>query len=110
MGLYDNVRCLMPDDEGKDIKGYTFQTKDLECYLTDVVIRENGRLYYGTLSTNYKFIPGPEDRGDPEYKDFYGYLMHGYIRMYDRIAGATGEWIEYHIKFTDGVVESITRI
>lgn len=57
MGLFDYIRCQFPLPV-KEAQEEVFQTKDLENFLGDFVIREDGTLW----NTEYDY----EDQSDPD--------------------------------------------
>ena len=93
MGMYDNVRCVLPLPDG--FEGNLFQTKSFEApYMRGLVIAEDRRLYE-EIDGERKLV-----------KDY-----HGYINFYefDHIIDGKGYgWHEYDAKFTDGECVEIT--
>jgi hypothetical protein len=85
MSLFDDVtvRYPLPDPDMQDA---AFQTKDLLNTLTQFTITEEGRLLAGDREMDY----------------------HGDIAIYAFHPARPG-LMTYHVRFTHGLVESITR-
>lgn len=107
MGLFDYVRTLhkLPNDAHQDM---LFQTKDLDSFMEEYIILEDGRLAK-------KFIKG-EWVSDDTIKFTGGffktteewwetYPITGSIQMY--ALDADENWVEYRVVFINGVVDSI---
>lgn len=75
-----------------------WQTKDLDCTLTDIYITTDGELEI------IRFDSGLEDLNKKTVKLNY----HGYVHFYDILPG--GEWVEFRAKFTDGKLDKIETL
>jgi len=95
MGLFDTIHCEypLPDARHQDLE---FQTKDLECLLSNYTITRDGRLVLHAHQGKRGL-----DR-DIEWP------LHGDLRFYTSIK-TSGEsiWVEYVARFTHGLVEWI---
>jgi hypothetical protein len=130
MGLYDNIKCLypLPDNPPENIKKQAlegnFQTKDLECFLEDYTITEEGELIHHAV--RYDFVPEEERPyyGKPEWitKPFtrsFGSMKTTFtgdekekgtfaLNFYTTNA-ETDEWYEYVALFKGGKLIAIER-
>ena len=95
MGMFDTIHCEypLPDTRHQDLE---FQTKDLECLLSNYTITCDGRLVLHARGGRRGL-----DR-DIEWP------LHGDLRFYTSIK-ISGEsiWVEYVARFTHGLVEWI---
>ena len=116
--LYISIDKLPISDQEKQRIGVNpeWQTKDLDCTLTEVHITDEGELKINRW--NYKEVPKNERPYPVEdgLRGLYGSLRrenerletiphHGYINFY---ANINDEWYEFNAKFTDGKLESIS--
>lgn len=92
MGLFDTVRCEypLPDQQHQDLE---FQTKDLERCLESYTITQEGRLVWHARRGRRGPIRDIE------------WPLHSDVRIYAPDPSKT--WIEYVVRFTDGLVEWI---
>jgi len=112
MGMFDYVRSEreLPD-------GYTgeLQSKDFDCAMTIILIRDDGRL----LIEDSDWEPVPDDELPYPDMPFIGCMrtvnrrwrdldFHGIFNFYGGYH--TGEWREYNAKFTDGQLVEIVQI
>jgi hypothetical protein len=127
MGLFDKVRCEypLPDAEMQD---ETFQTKSLDCDMSDYTITRDGCLILH--QARYELVPEEErpNWGKPEWDSsdtakFAGSLKavpvgeveipyHGDIWFYTSKVGEDGkikDWFEYQARFTDGRLQWIRK-
>lgn len=112
MGMFDDIRYsgALPDGiTGEDCES-SFQSKDLECALTQYEIREDGRLWFLAFELVARQrgpdMPGesPFERRNERWLDSE---YHGMLRFYGN--DRHGAWHEYVAKFTDGnLVEIVT--
>jgi hypothetical protein len=116
--LYINTDKLPVSDEEKKLFGKKpdWQTKDLDCTLTKVIITDDGLLQ--TERFNYKIVP-KEERPHPNDDGIMGLIgsfqkenitletldYDGIINFY---CDFEGKWYEFYAKFTDGRLVSIT--
>lgn len=100
MGMYDNLICKHPLPDGYATRKCTFQTKDFECILQDIVIEEDGSLvvgeekrphFHGTIEfyhTNVvaigKGFVSTEDNTDPWFREYTAFYTYGKL---DKIEG-----------------------
>ena len=136
MGMFDDVKCsyLLPDPAAQEIH---FQTKDLDCTMSQYEITAEGRLVehcWKWERTPVAELPDPtmpsfgvfrrvkdsHTLRDLDYHgdlNFYGSIHTGQLR---RIRLETGideahpgpepEYFDYVARFTDGVSTRITRL
>ena len=122
MGMFDNLYIntdkLPVSDEEKKLFGKNpdWQTKDLDCTLTKVIITDDGMLQIERF--NYKTVP-KEERPHPNDDGIMGLIgslqkenevletldYHGIINFY---CDFKGKWYDFYAKFTDGRLVSIT--
>ena len=121
MGMFDTVRSAYPLPHHQDSE---FQTKDLAFlvegemmggFLDDYEITAEGRLRVHRHEREWVEDPDAFFRGYlKSVNDWWEDVpdVHGDIRMYttDRQADGTSEWTEFKIRFTHGVVESVTEL
>ena len=121
MGMYDNLiintdKLPVTDEEKKLIgKNPNWQTKDFDCYLTEIYITDEGELKINRW--NYEEVSN-EERPYPNEEGLLGLIgslrrvnerletiqHHGYVNFYSYIGD---EWYEFFAKFTDGKLVSI---
>lgn len=114
MGMYDQVKCLYPlSVEGANERDY--QTKDLNCFLDNYEIREDGRLWHQEYEV--------EDHSDPNaegWRRLSGMMTRvekrwepcaytGEIRFYDSIEKTHPYrgWIEWSAYFHHGTLKEL---
>ena len=122
MGMFDTIfinnNMLPISDEEKKLIGETmeWQTKDLDCALSEVHITDDGQLI--VYRWDLECVP-KEERPYPDADGLLGLrgIMrrvnerlevihhHGYIKFYSFVGG---KWYQFSAKFTDGRLESIT--
>jgi len=124
MGMYDHLYVedlsLLPLTESER-EGLTteaeWQTKSLDCVLTDVYLTPDRRLE--VLNFEYEEVP-KEERPHPDKDGFMGMIgslrrvnerrvdtgHHGYLNFY---TSHKGERFKFRAKFTDGVMVEIVR-
>ena len=126
MGMFDNVKSDY--DLPEALPGVRYQTKSfgdgyVGGFMDDYTITKEGKLIFH--NTTYEVVPEEERPywGKPEWKknplmQVCGSMrvasvkdeeldFHGIINIYTEFQG---EWFEYEIKFTDGVVVDAKRI
>lgn len=121
MGMYDNLIIntdkLPVTDEEKKLIGENpgWQTKDFDCYLTEIYITDEGELKINRW--NYEEVPN-EERPYPNGEGLLGLMgslrrvnerleaiqHNGYVNFYSKIGD---DWYEFYAKFTDGKLVSI---
>ena len=116
MGMYDNftvdyplpVESWIPDKYKNhiyySIQADGFQSKSLNCILNNYYIDNNGYIYLDNIS----LFEEPEKRIDR--KKIY---FHGHISIYNSIFPEDDKkiiWLEYDLKFTDGLLVSATML
>lgn len=118
MGMYDNfivdyplpVESWLPDKYKSHIyyaiQADGFQSKSLSCALDNYYIDNNGHIYLDEIS----LFEEPEKRISRT-KIYF----HGHIRVYNSIFPDEEDnkkmiWLEYDLKFTDGLLVSATMI
>ena len=100
-----------------------WQTKDLDCMLTEVYITDEGELKVNRWE--YETVP-KEERPYPDDDGLLGNMgslkrvnqklevipYHGFIRFYTSLEGQDGshEWFEFSAKFTYGKLTGIRRV
>lgn len=99
-----------------------WQTKDLDCTLTEVYITDEGELKVNRWA--YETVP-KEERPYPDDEGLLGSMgslkrvnqrlevipYHGFIRFYTSLKEQEGrEWFEFSAKFTDGKLVGIRRV
>lgn len=100
-----------------------WQTKDLDCILTEVYITDEGELKVNRWE--YETVP-KEERPYPDDEGLLGSMgslkrvnqrleaipYHGYIRFYTSLESPEGsqEWFEFSAKFTNGKLVGIQRV
>ncbi len=124
MGMYDTLFIhadMLPVSDEEKIKigdAIDWQTKDLECIMTEVYITDDGEVKISCWE--YETVP-KEERPHPEEDGILGLCgsvrrinehletlpYHGYINFYSDVKG---EWYEFIAKFTDGKLVNIERI
>ena len=94
MGMFDEVIVEVPlRDEGEAIRvGGGWQTKDFRCLLDKLYITPYGRLEITNQETDELTVD----------LDFHG--------EFDFYTSRDGTWYEYRAKFTNGWLQSITRL
>ena len=119
--LYVEDLSLLPltESEREDLTIETeWQTKSLDCVLTDVYLTSDKRLE--EILFDMEEVPR-EERPHPDDDGFMGMMgslrrvnerrvdtgHHGYLNFYTQLAG---ELLEFTAKFTDGVMVSIDRV
>lgn len=121
MGMFDDVVCKYPLP---DCEETSFQTKDLENALFTYTITEEGRLLvekYGLESVPEEERPyyGTKDWDDNPISHVFGSLRrvdvrtedtchHGDVYIYT--INEQDEWIEFKIRFTEGVVSKVEKV
>lgn len=90
MGMYDTVRIEWSHPVIGDNAGLDFQTKRLDCWLNVYTITAEGRLVLTDSPYRDVLLTQPVDQN-----------YHGWLNVYT--SHAEGEWVEFNIKFTDGV-------
>jgi len=124
MGMYDHLYVedldLLPLTESERAGLTTeteWQTKSLDCVLTDAYLTPDKRLE--ELLFDMEEVPR-EERPHPDDDGFMGMIgslrrvnerrvdtgHHGYLNFY---TSHKGEWFEFKAKFTDGVMVEIVR-
>jgi hypothetical protein len=114
MGMFDTIEVDFPLPVASyiesPIKSYIsqsiyadgFQSKDLECLMDNYFIDNNGFLYKNGNS----MWESPKDIEPLKIKMYY----HGHLRVYnmvlleDDIDEQKTVWLEYDLKFTDGIL------
>ena len=129
MGMYDtlyiNTNRLPVTRAEKKLLGNNpeWQTKDLECVLTEVYITDEGELKVNQFE--YEHVPKKE-RPHPDAEGILSIAgslrrvdehletipYHGFIRFYTSMKDDQGSshWYEFSAKFTDGKLVGIERI
>lgn len=122
MGMFDTIfinnNMLPISDEEKKLIGENpnWQTKDLDCDLSEIYITDNGQLTINRWEL--ECVP-KEERPYPDADGLRGLIgsmrrvnerleviyHHGYIKFYSSVGG---KWYQFLAKFTDGRLESIT--
>jgi len=118
MGLYDSftvsyplpIKADIPDKYKAFIRASIdqdgFQSKDLDCIMDNYYIDNSGALYLEQSS----------DFEDPDFKiERTKKYFHGHLRIYNFIILDEDDlqskiWIEYDLKFTDGLLVCATMI
>ena len=124
MGMYDHLYVedlsLLPLTESERAGLTTeteWQTKSLDCVLTDAYLTPDKRLE--ELLFDMEEVP-KEERPYPDKDGFMGMIgslrrvnerrvdtgHHGYLNFY---TSHNGKWLEFRAKFTDGVMVEIVR-
>lgn len=120
MGMFDEIECKYPLPLPEDPKGFIgekyFQTKDFDCALDKYIIREDGTLWIHKVEyeypENYDFIPWTDVIS--EIKEKKSWLepvkVTTSIRIYNHVRseGEYDYWIQYNIKFADGIVNDVS--
>lgn len=120
MGMFDTVRCAYPLPNHQDEE---FQTKDLAHlvhgeptggFLDHYEITSDGRLRAHRHQRQWVDDPDAFLGGYlRSVKDWWEDLpdVHGDIRIYTSVKNAEGgsDWIEFVLRFTYGVVETVTE-
>lgn len=135
MGMFDTVICnyvlppvpysdLFPDLTFTPPQGTHFQTKDLECFMEEYVITEDGslirQLYNWVEYTEEEMAalpPAPFQRTGRRVSagtktcEFHGrFVMYTTFPIPEHLSHLINNahaWIDYEVKFTDGKLESI---
>lgn len=112
MGMFDYVHCEVPLPDGY---AGEFQTKDFNCFLSNILIRADGRLMIEDC--DWEEVP-LEERPAPNFpllgatrainKRWRDLDFHGDFRFYG--SRETGDWHEYLARFTHGDLEGIVVI
>jgi hypothetical protein len=115
MGMFDTLYVddkflpVLPELEERGIKFSSFQTKDLECFLFEYHIKEDGKLYKNNTYEkwyvgNNSFLDSEES--EKEELEFTPYT--GEILFYDCTTGNNGDsvFIDLKIKVIDGIVSA----
>lgn len=119
MSMFDYVRVCVPLPDGYvPSREDNFQTKDFDCSLTTVWMREDGRLLIEDFE--YEDVPKEERPypNDTGIKGIFGCLrkinlrwrdleFHGWFVFYDYVDGVSHE---YKAKYTDGKLMEIVAI
>lgn len=105
MGMYDAIRCdyPLPDPELQDAE---FQTKDLGQTLSRYRITADGRLCLSREVVDI-FDEGHRAPHREEPRSMEDKRYHGDINFYTYVGE---QRVEYHARFTHGVIEWIRRI
>ena len=127
MGMYDSISWgdnlpYSPEMQkiGLDKRDWVFQTKDLDCTLTNYIVQD-GKL------CEQKFKHNEWIEGDPAAKSFIDRLgrvsrrepylepvkITATVRMYDYRYGVLDQWdckVEYEVIFVDGKVKSVKLV
>lgn len=125
MGMFDHLYVedlsLLPltESERRSLTPATeWQTKSLDCILTNVYLTSNKRLE--VLQFDMEEVPQAE-RPYPDDDGIIGMMgsirrvnekrvdsnLHGYLNFY---TGHKGDWLEFTAKFTNGIMVEITRV
>lgn len=112
MGMFDEIRVelLLPDRS--EISTEWFQTKSFENVMTKYVITAKGELYeelwdWEWMEADTHWLGGYIQKIDGSYRREYLTDYHGDIIFYGSRPQSTGEWQNYHARFTNG---KLTRI
>lgn len=119
--LYINPNLLpLPTEEKNKLSEYNpeWQTKDLDCTLTEVYITDDGYL----LVNRWEYVEVPkEERPYPNETGSLGLAgsikranqrlesvpLHGYVNFYTDVEDV---WYEFTAKFTDGKLVKIEQV
>ena len=103
MGMFDDVRCLMPLPDYPAGYSREFQTKDFEpSVLAQYEITEAGRL----ILLNDGFQSDAESKSvDTEYHG-----MLNFYTVFPEDGNSDKSWWEFNAKFTDGQCVGIERV
>lgn len=123
MGMFDDLRCevRLPARPDAELRGFGYQTKDLDCELNQYVIRPDGRLVDANIRMEQKrgAPPAPDMLSD-EYFDWHRTWFErkegpdipsrhtGSVNFYT--GWGKGEWIEFCAFVEDGTVTKIKAI
>lgn len=93
---------VIPELEERSIEMESFQTKDLECFLFEYHIKEDGKLYV-EKNSYFRF---EELESKEEEMEFVPYT--GEIIFYDVYTGNNGDqlFVDLKIKLIDGIVSA----
>ena len=108
MGMFDTLHVdnkfipVIPELEERGIEMESFQTKDLECFLFEYHIKEDGKLY--VEKNSYLYCEDSESK--EEEMEFVPYT--GEIIFYDVYTGNNGDqlFVDLKIKLIDGIVSA----
>ena len=121
MGMYDTIVCEYPLSDCDIVE---FQTKDLQNFLMTYTITKEGRLIAEEFE--YEIIPEQERPyyGTDKWEDnslfkVFGSIRkinirdvdteyHGDLTMYTH--DKDNNWVEFKLRFTEGVVSKVGRI
>lgn len=108
MGMFDTLYVdkkflpVIPELEERGIEMESFQTKDLECFLFEYHIKEDGKLYVEKRS----YLCSEELESKEEEMEFVTYT--GEIIFYDVYTGNNGDqlFVDLKIKVIDGILSA----